>query len=392
MIRQIYMLTTLLLTAVTATAQNPLEQLLVSIEQNNPTLRAERYSVEGRKYESRMDNSLGPLSVMYNSVVGSAKDLGKAGELEVTQTIDLPMLYVSRSRVARELAQQYDAEYMQLRQEILMNAQELYIELCTLERIKKLNDERLGAAKHIAELFARRYQTGDVTALEKNRAEFEYMLLQEQFSADCMRIIELKSQLALLNGGEMPLDRYEMPLLSSVPSADQLLYDWEQNAPQIEIMRSRRSVAAEQTRLSRRNALPSLALGYKHEYGDGEFFSGFIAGLEIPIFSNRNNVKRAKAEEYAAVTASENATCEIRAFVSELHDKLLYLESLLQSLGDTPDADEYIAVMNNLLDSGQIDITEYYSELDIFYSALEARLRIEMNYLIGFAQLNVIYL
>ena len=386
------MLTMLAMTAVAASGQNRLEELLVSVEQNNPTLRAERYAVEGRKYESRMDNSLGPLSIMYNSVVGSARDLGKVGELEVTQTIDLPMLYVSRSRVARELAQQYDAEYMQMRQEILLSAQELYIELCTLERIKKLNDERLSAAKHIAELFARRHQTGDVTSIEKNRAEFEYMLLQEQFSADRMRIIELKSQLAVLNGGELPFDQYDMPLLSAVPPIDRLLYDWEQTAPQIEIMRSRKSVAAEQTRLSRRNALPSLALGYKQEYGNGEFFNGFIAGLDIPIFSNRNNVKRAKAEEYAAAAASESAVNEVAAYVAELHDKLLYLESLLQSLGEIPNTDEYLDVMNDILDSGQIDITTYYSELDVFYSAMEARLRIEMNYLIGFAQLNVIYL
>ena len=390
--KKIIILIATLTTAFVASGQNTLEVLLNNIEQNNPTLRAERYAVEGRKYESRMDNSLGPLSVMYNSVPESASELGKVGELEVTQTIDLPMLYVSRSRVARELAQQYDAEYMQLRQEILLSAEELYIELCTLERIQKLNDERLKAAKHITELFAERYSTGDVTLVEKNRAEFETLLLQDEFSANSLRIIELKSQLKLLNGGELPFGQFEMPILAPLPALDQLLYDWEQNAPQIAIMRSQKNVAAEQTRLSRRAALPSLALGYKHEYGDGEFYSGFIAGLNIPIFSNRNNVKRAKAEEYAAAVASESAAHEVRTSVTELYDKLLYLETMLQSSDEFPNAEEYTSVMRDILDSGQIDITTYYSELNIFYSALEARFRIEMNYLIGFAQLNVIYI
>ena len=382
----------MLLSASAAVAQTPLERLLSDIEQNNPTLRAERYAVEGRKYESRTDNSLGPLSVMYNSVPESASELGKVGELEVVQTIDLPMLYVARSRMARELAQQYDAEYMQLRQEILLSAEELYIELCTLERIQHLNNERLKAAQHIAALFAERYATGDVTLVEKNRAEFEAMLLQEEFSENSLRIIELKSQLTILNGGELPFREFELPALETLPSLERLLDDWEQNAPQIAVTRSQKNVAAEQTRLSRRAALPSLAVGYKHEYGNGEFFSGFIAGLDIPIFSNRNNIKRAKAEEYAAAAASESVALEVRTSVTELYNKLLYLSTLIESIGEIPNAGDYTSVMRGILDSGEIDITTYYSELDIFYSALEARFRTEMNYLIGFAQLNVIYI
>ena len=385
-------LAAVMIVSAAASAQTQLERLLLDIEQNNPTLRAERYTVEGRKYESRTDNSLGPLSVMYNSVPENASELGKVGELEVVQTIDLPMLYVTRSRVARELAQQYDAEYMQLRQEILLSVEELYIELCTLERIQHLNNERLKAAQHIAELFAERYKTGDVTLVEKNRAEFETMILQEEFSANSLRIIELKSQLTILNGGELPFGEFELPTLEELPALEQLLYDWEQNSPQIAVTRSQKNVAAEQTRLSRRAALPSLAVGYKHEYGNGEFFSGFIAGLDIPIFSNRNNVKRAKAQEYATAAVAESTAHEVRTSVTELYDKLLYLSTLLQSLGEIPNVSDYTSVMSDILDSGQIDITTYYSELDLFYSTLEARFRIEMNYLIGFAQLNVVYI
>ena len=68
----------------------------------------------------------------------------------------------------------------------------------------ELNRPRLAAAEHMAALFASRYETGDATAIDKNRTEVEYLLLKEELSAVDMRMIELSQRLAVLNGGEMP--------------------------------------------------------------------------------------------------------------------------------------------------------------------------------------------
>ena len=192
-----------LLAATPAVAQDDLRRVLESVERNNLTLQAEAHATAGRTFEARTGNSLEPLSVSYSSAGDSPQALGKEGELEVSQSFDLPMLYATRSRIARTLAQQYETEYLALRQQILLEAKEVYLELCALHGIMELNRPRLAAAEHMAALFASRYETGDATAIDKNRTEVEYLLLKEELSAVDMRMIELSQRLAVLNGGRL---------------------------------------------------------------------------------------------------------------------------------------------------------------------------------------------
>ena len=368
-----------LLAATPAVAQDDLRRVLESVERNNLTLQAEAHATAGRTFEARTGNSLEPLSVSYSSAGDSPQALGKEGELEVSQSFDLPMLYATRSRIARTLAQQYETEYLALRQQILLEAKEVYLELCALHGIMELNRPRLAAAEHMAALFASRYETGDATAIDKNRTEVEYLLLKEELSAVDMRMIELSQRLAVLNGGEMPECGYTMP-----PA--------EEHAPELTALRLQEQGARYDVRLSRQQALPKVELGYKYEYGTGEHFNGFTAGLSIPILSNRHNVKRAHAMEQAAKANTESALAQQRSSVRELYLKVDYTGRLLESFGGLPDAAGYIDMLGRTLEAGQINIVDYYSELDTFYSALETRIRTDLEYRLGLARLNVIYM
>ena len=381
-----------LLAATPAVAQDDLRRVLESVERNNLTLQAEAHATAGRTFEARTGNSLEPLSVSYSSAGDSPQALGKEGELEVSQSFDLPMLYATRSRIARTLAQQYETEYLALRQQILLEAKEVYLELCALHGIMELNRPRLAAAEHMAALFASRYETGDATAIDKNRTEVEYLLLKEELSAVDMRMIELSQRLAVLNGGEVPECGYTMPPAEEQMPLEVLLADWEEYAPELTALRLQEQGARYDVRLSRQQALPKVELGYKYEYGTGEHFNGFTAGLSIPILSNRHNVKRAHAMEQAAKANTESALAQQRSSVRELYLKVDYTGRLLESFGGLPDAAGYIDMLGRTLEAGQINIVDYYSELDTFYSALETRIRTDLEYRLGLARLNVIYM
>ena len=372
--------------------EDELRRVLESVERNNLSLRAEAYATAGRTYEARTGNSLEPLSISYSSMGDAPAALGKEGELEVSQSFDLPMLYATRSRIAATRARQYEAEYLALRQQILLEAQEVYLELCALHGIAEINAPRLTAAEHMAALFASRYETGDATAIDRNRTEFEYLLLREELSEVDKRIIELSQRLAALNGGELPECSYRMPPAEALMPLEALLADWETCAPDLTALRLQEESARHDVRLSRQQALPKIELGYKHEYGTGERFNGFSAGLSIPLFSNRFNVKRARAMEQAAKAGAESALTEKRSTVRELYLKVDYTGRMLESFSTMPDAAEYTDMLGRTLEAGQINIVDYYSELDTFYSALEVRIRTELEYRLGLARLHVIYL
>ena len=382
-----------LLAATPAVAQDDLRRVLESVERNNLTLQAEAHATAGRTFEARTGNSLEPLSVSYSSAGDSPQALGKEGELEVSQSFDLPMLYATRSRIARTLAQQYETEYLALRQQILLEAKEVYLELCALHGIMELNRPRLAAAEHMAALFASRYETGDATAIDKNRTEVEYLLLKEELSAVDMRMIELSQRLAVLNGGEMPECGYTMPPAEEQMPLEVLLADWEEYAPELTALRLQEQGARYDVRLSRQQALPKVELGYKYEYGTGEHFNGFTAGLSIPILSNRHNVKRAHAMEQAAKANTESALAQQRSSVrgalskSGLHGaaagvfrrparcRRIYRHA-------RPDARSGPNQHRGLL----------LGSFDTFYSALETRIRTDLEYRLGLARLNVIYM
>lgn len=76
----------------------------------------------------------------------------------------------------------------------------------------------------------------------------------------------------------------------------------------------------------------------------------------------------------------------------ELYLKVDYTGRLLESFGGLPDAAGYIDMLGRTLEAGQINIVDYYSELDTFYSALETRIRTDLEYRLGLARLNVIYM
>ena len=183
----------------------------------------------------------------------------------------------------------------------------------------------------------------------------------------------------------MPPAEEQMPL-------EVLLADWEEYAPELTALRLQEQGARYDVRLSRQQALPKVELGYKYEYGTGEHFNGFTAGLSIPILSNRHNVKRAYAMEQAAKANTESALAQQRSSVRELYLKVDYTGRLLESFGGLPDAAGYIDMLGRTLEAGQINIVDYYSELDTFYSALETRIRTDLEYRLGLARLNVIYM
>lgn len=378
--------------ALPAAAQNDLPRLLQDVESNNLLLQSESYAAKGRTYEARTGNSLEPISVDYASVWDSPQAAGKSGELEIAQEFDLPMLYVTRSRMAKKLAEQYNAEYLAMRQQILLEAKEVYLELCTLKKTADYLNSRIEASGRVAKLLETRYEASDATLVEKNRAEFEYLLLKESASQNDLRIIELRQRLVSLNGGKPTDYSFVMPASEVMMPLDNLLADWEDVAPEMTVLRMQEEVAGQELRLSKQQALPKVAVGYKMEYGTGEMFNGITAGLSIPMFSNRFNVKRARAFETAARLNRENAVLEKRNTVTEMYMKAQYIGGLLESFGEMPHPKEYVDMLGRLLEAGQISIVDYYSDLGAFYSTIETRLKVDLEYRLGLARLNVIYM
>lgn len=373
-------------------AQTGLDGLLRSVEANNVNLQAARSNFDARSLEARMGNSLDDLSIGYDHMWGNSSELGQTGEFTVSQSFDFPTVYARRNRVAGNLAEQYENEYLDMRQQVLLEAKELYIELQSLMRRADMMKFRMETTLYLKDLYAAKYEAGDATIIEKSKFEYEYLILLESYSEYDMRIIEIESRLKSLNGGEaVTIAQTDDPFEQTKPF-EQALADYETFAPSLLALQLQEKGAEYDVKLSRSQAVPKFEVGYKHEFSPGEKFNGVTVGLSIPIFSNRNNVKRAKAMQTAAKLDVQAAQVEASVVLSEMYRKAEALHASLGRYGSMPSMEEYESLVRRALDAGEINVVDYFSEVYTYYDVLESRFRLETEYRISLARINMIYL
>ena len=108
-----------------------------------------------------------------------------------------------------------------------------------------------------------------------------------------------------------------------VLSFDELRTEAMQSDPQLQTLRSDQTTALRQVSVNKAKGLPGFELGYRmNPASGGERFNGFLVGITIPLFSNRNNVKQAKAQARYTEMQLESASFTVENGLRQLYDSL----------------------------------------------------------------------
>lgn len=150
-------------------AQNGIEQVLKNIETNNKELQANEQLITSQKLEAKTDNNLPDPTLSYAHLWGAKDKNETIGELVVSQSFDFPSLYATRYKLNRLKAGAFDSQSDVFRQEKLLQAKELCLDIIMLRQQKHILEERLRNAEELAKMYAKRLQTGDANALETNK-------------------------------------------------------------------------------------------------------------------------------------------------------------------------------------------------------------------------------
>lgn len=142
-------------------AQNSIEQVLKNIETNNKELQANAQLITSQKLESKTDNNLPDPTLSYAHLWGAKDKNETIGELVVSQSFDFPSLYATRNKLNRLKAGAYDSQADVFRQDKLLQAKEVCLDIIMLRQQKQILEERLRNAEVLAEMYAKRLQTGD---------------------------------------------------------------------------------------------------------------------------------------------------------------------------------------------------------------------------------------
>ena len=369
-------------------AQNSIEQVLKNIETNNKELQANAQLITSQKLESKTDNNLPDPTLSYAHLWGAKDKNETIGELVVSQSFDFPSLYATRNKLNRLKAGAYDSQADVFRQDKLLQAKEVCLDIIMLRQQKQILEERLRNAEVLAEMYAKRLQTGDANALETNKINLELLNVRTEFRANQTALDNAWKSLLALNGDQSLQDNelssfrsindYPLPLLpnnyeqlrSEVLAADQTLLS----------LSSESAAARKQISASKQGWLPKLELGYRRNTESGTPFNGVVVGFSFPLFENRNKVKIAKAQSLNLDYQKENATFQAEATLAKLYSEAQSLQTSIQEYREAFSSQQDLALLKQALTGGQISVIEYFVEVSVIYQSKQNLLQLENQY------------
>ena len=349
----------------TPVVANNMEEVLQLVQQNNKMLKAGESQTEALKWQARSDNNLADPTVTYSHLWGNHEGMGFTGELVASQAFDFPTLYVQRSKLNQERFRTFDA-------------QQSY-----LNRLQALLDDRLHNAEELSRFYDTQLEKGATNIIEVNKIELELLNARNEArqneSARKAKLEELKA----LNGGvaiafadsvyrtapEYPEDfsAFRLEALGELPEVNEMI--WNEAA------------AERQIAVTRNQWLPNLTVGYRmNPSTGGERFNGFIVGVSIPLFSNRNKVKQAKAERYAANQRLEGTMKTQTAALYQLWTKAGELKKSVDEYSVVLKQQNSIALLNKAIQAGQLSMVEYFVNVTTFYQSMQNYLQLQNDY------------
>ena len=387
--RMIYLWGVLIGMTLEVHAQQTIQAVLQQVERHNPSLQAKEKWVDAQKWEARTGNYLSNPAVEFERMWGNRNNPEAEFALTVKQSLDFPTVYRQKNVLADLRARVYDWEWAAYRQEILLQAQQVCIELIYLQKQQRLLVEQLANAEQLAALYERKFAVGESNQLEINKIQLELLAARRRAWQNESALFAAREQLNSLNGG-MPLDcaNISYPPVDALPNVDTLTRAALAGDPALNGLAGERQAARQEVKVSRSQTLPKFDVGYKRNAkGDHVSSNGFVVGLSISLFENKHTVKRARAQVAFANATLEERRQQFASSLRQLHEQALLLQTTCKAYAALLQQQRNAELLNKALQAGQISLVDYFTELSTFYSSLEEQLLAERDYHLACASL-----
>lgn len=382
-----------ILTNLSIFAQNDINSVLHSIEENNMTLKMLRKNFEAQKLENKTGITLSDPEVGVGYMWRNPREKGNRTDFSVSQSFDIATITGMKSRLADSKNSLIDWQYRSDRMNILLEAKLYCIELVYCNALKKELTTRLQHAVLIAEGYKEGLEKGSTNILEYNKVKLNLSMVQGEMLRIEVERRALLSQLKRLNGGvDIVFDGSQYTLCDFPADFDEWYLQVEGKNPALAYAGQEIEVSKRLLSLSKANGLPAFSAGYMSEKESGERFHGISLGISLPLWANKNRVKQAKA---VVRTAELKAIDTKQQYYSRL--KILYERA--QGLKDTAESYRRSLVdvnstqlLKKALDAGHISLLDYILEIGLYYDTVNRTLEAERDFQKAFAEFSSVEL
>ncbi len=386
---KLYILGLMLLGSLTTRAQSSIDQVLRSIETNNKSLQANTKMTDAQKLEAQTGKFLANPSVEWEQMWGNRNNPGSEYTLTVKQSLDFPTTYSNKNKLANLKANTIGFQSAAYRQQLLLNAKQTCIEIIYLRKQKSLLDERLANAETMFALYKKRFESGDANQLELNKIQLELLNAQNQSRLNKAALTAAEEQLRNFNGGNpITFDATDYPTGEELINFDQLQAAFMEADPNLKSLTGDQEIANREVKLSRSLTLPKFDVGYKRNAAKDHVASnGFMVGVSIPLFENKNTVKKAKAQAEFATASLEDNRLNLKTNLQQLYQQAEALQISRADYAKVLEQQRNIELLNKALNAGQLSVIDYFTELTTIYDSHQSYLDVEKEYHSILAQL-----
>lgn len=391
--RKYIILIAVLAVASPAAAQQTIDAVLQQIERNNTTLEALRKQTEADKLQNKTGITLPDPEVSFDYLWGDPSSIGNRKDFGVTQSFDIATIAGSRRRVADAQNGLLDVEYRAGRMAVLLEAKQTCIQLIYYNALKAELEQRLAHAQAVADFYDRQLADGNASRLEVNKARLSLSAAQGELRRNEVERTNLLAELQRLNGGEpivFEQAAYAQPVL---PQDFEAWYDEAAAAnPVLAYARQNVELKRREMKLGKLTGLPQISAGYMSELVPESNFRGITLGLSVPLWSNRNRVKQAKAAVVAAELQQKDATMQFYERLRNQYGRTLGLQRTAGEYRKALSELDNTQLLRKALDAGEISLLDYIVELGLYYTTVDEALAAERDYELALTELQSVML
>lgn len=368
-------------------AQRSIDEILRQIESASPEMQAQRELTSALKTEAKTGKYLSNPTVEMENLWGGAERAYNA-ELTVAQAFDFPTAYTSRNKIARMQSSLYDNQQAAFRQQFLLDAELLCIDIIHLTRLDELYRQRLDRAVQMNDVYRKKMESGGANMMEYNKTNIELIDAQTQFDMNTAELQAKRRQLGTLTGN--PDDTFadlQYPSRETSSPFEQISQGYLDGNPQIESLKNEVDINQRTVTLNRALSLPQFEVGYRHNFGVEGRYKGFLVGLSVPLFERKNTVKAAKARVSSSNVQLESTRRNLTSEVRRLYDQTLSLQRSIDATRELISKLKALETLDKALDAGQINIIDYLTESAVILQSKERLYQLERDYQAAAAQL-----
>ena len=357
-----------------------IDEILSQIEKNNPQLCAKDKARNAEKIELKTTNNLGGTAVSYSPFYANGVHGVASSELVVSQDFDFPTLYAQRSKMIKKQSDVLDSQYESLRRDVLNEARLLCIQLVHRRKLSALLEKQAKHINTLVGLYETKYNQGEATAMEINKVKIEAMKLATDIANCNADISNIATTLKAMNGNkDIPLDITEYPTISALPDDATLLAQYMANDRELHTLKLETEALERNVKISRHENLPSLSVGYRRNTALEERSHGFLVGASVPLFSNRNRTRAAKAKVESVQSEAEHLRLHTEADVKSMIEQIHNIRKALDAY-DANLMQSAIETLQKACDNGEITFIDFCREQTDILQKMQEMLQLEQQY------------